>query len=119
MTNLDPDAVAIRGPSFRMGELLKAWGIQHVDFFDERREELHAPEALADKAEAKLEQIACDRECLQHGAPVEDEVQIPALHKDVAELELPQVRETGGARVSGRAGEPPEAEVDAGEGGHA
>jgi hypothetical protein len=102
-----------------MDELLKAWGIHHVDFFDEGLEELHAPEALADKAEVKLEEIAFHSECLQHGAPVEDEVQIPALHKDVAELELPEVRETGGARVSGRAGEPPEAEVEAGEGGHA
>jgi hypothetical protein len=66
-----------------MDELLKEWGVHHEDFFNEGRHEQHVPEALADKAEAKLEQIACDRECLQHGAPVEDEVQIPTLHKEV------------------------------------
>ena len=119
MADFYPGAVAIWGPSFRMVELLKAWGVHHEDFFNEGRKDLHALKALANEVEAMLEEIACDRECLQHGAPVKDEVQIPALHEDVAEHELTEVRETGGAWVSGRAGEPPEAEVDAGEGGYA
>jgi hypothetical protein len=79
---------------------------------------VHAPEALADKAEAKLEEIPFDTERLEHGASVEDEVQIFGLHEDGAEPELTEVGEKGGAREVSRVGELPEAEVEAGEGDH-
>jgi hypothetical protein len=119
MSNLDLGATATTGPNFRMDELHKARGVYHEDFLNEGPDKTHEPKALADKAEAKLYQIASDTEHLQHGAPVEDEVQIPALHDDVAELQLTEVRETGSAREAGRAGELPEAEEEFGEAGHA
>jgi hypothetical protein len=100
-----------------MDEPLKAWGVHHEDFF-KGPDDLYASKALADKAKAKLEQIALDTELLKHGAPVEDEVQIPALHEDTAEPELTKVTETGAAPEAGRVGELPEPEVKAGESGH-
>jgi hypothetical protein len=102
-----------------MDESLQAWGVHHSDFFTLEADEVHAPKALADKAEAKLIEIALDTERLKHGAPVKHEVQIFAFHEDAAEAELTEVRETGGTRDAGRVGELIEAEVEAGEGGHA
>lgn len=66
--------------------------------------------------EHNLPLAVVDAEALQDGAVGEDEVEVPVLHGDAVEAELPEVGEAGAAREGGGVRELPGAEVEAAEG---
>jgi len=119
MCNLDLEARILISP-IPQEDPLEALGVYHCDAVHSGPVDLHAPETAADDAETqRWQQVALNVEDLQHGAPGEDEVHVVAVHDGAAEAELAEAGEGGAPWQGGRVREPPEAEVEAGERGHA
>ncbi|BAS88121.1 Os04g0208550, partial [Oryza sativa Japonica Group] len=110
---------AVMPPCAGDDEALKARRVHHGDLLVGGADDLRAPEAAAGEADAHPEQVPLDAERLQDGAPGEDEIHVLRVHDDAAEAELAEVGERDAAREVSRGGELPEAEVEAGERGHA
>ncbi|GJM84950.1 hypothetical protein PR202_ga00666 [Eleusine coracana subsp. coracana] len=72
---------------------------------------------MALDAEAHWPPASEDQELLQDGAPFLKEVEVPRLHDEGAETDFLEVGERGVALQCGGVREPPEAEVELGEGG--
>ena len=117
VSNLHPGAQAA-GTLYclRQDEPFQTRGVHHRDILHPGVADLDAPEAVADEVEVHALRASLDVEDLQDGAPGDDGVDVPVLHFDAAEAELPEVGE-GDAAEAGRVRELPEADVEAGEGG--
>jgi hypothetical protein len=59
---------------------------------------LHASEAPADEAKAKILVSSLDTEYLQDGAPGDDGLDICTIHGDAADAKLTEMGEAGAAR---------------------
>jgi len=84
-----------------------------------RHGHLHTPQAAADQPDSSPGLVCGDGEDLQGGAPVDQEVEVSFLDDESVEDKLPEVGEACGAREPGGAGDPAEAEVQAGDRGAA
>lgn len=117
-SNLDPGVDATgrvgRSPNLPQNKPLKTRRLDHGDALHHRRDDLHAPEGLADEMQPLGAPL--DVEDLQDGAPRDDGVDVPFLHDDAADAELPEAGEGNTLEVR-RARELPDANVEAGEGG--
>lgn len=72
---------------------------------------------MALNAEAHWPPASNNQELLQHGAFVQQELEVPFLHDEGTEAKLPEVGESGYASEGGGFREPPEADIEFGEGG--
>ena len=119
----EPSTGAVEHHGFPQEEPLEARGVHHGDAVDCGQADLHAPEVLADEAEARHVLSGSHyAQVLQDGAPGEEVLHVAALHLHGAEDELAEAREHRGSATvwvwqRGGAREFPEAEVKAGERG--
>lgn len=111
MGNLDPVLQALRFIS-PQEQPLEARGVDDGEAVQLAAVDLQAAQAVADEAETKWKKEAFKAEDFQHGAPGQDELDVPGIDVDAAEAELAEAGERGAAREAGRRGEPQEAEVE-------
>ena len=71
---------------------------------------------MAPNAEANRPPASVNQELLQDGASIQQECEVLFLHDEGKETELPEVGERDGTRKGGSLWEPPEADVEFGEG---
>ncbi|BAS72986.1 Os01g0595725, partial [Oryza sativa Japonica Group] len=127
VADLDPGAeitadTAGAGAPVPQDEPLEPRGDDHGELLRDGHPEEHAAEAAAADADVGLRVVADDeRERLQRGAALEQAVEVLGLDVGAADAELDEVGEDvgAGAEVLGVGERPPEAKVEAAEGGDA
>ena len=101
----EPSTGAVEHHGFPQEEPLEARGVHHGDAVDCGQADLHAPEVLADEAEARHVLSGSHyAQVLQDGAPGEEVLHVAALHLHGAEDELAAELDVVLVRMEGQNG---------------